>query len=197
MALGALRWRLSRGEVPLDTRLAASEIAAELGLSATPVREALSRLAGEGLLDDRRGEGFFVRRLTRADVATLFRLSLAHLAMAVEASSDEGVVEEAQHALTAEADPVEVTERAFGKWTATGGRALGFSFARLQAQLGATRRLEPRLMPDLVSEARALFLPGDDRPQRLRRLKLFYGRRVRLAGRLAELLAEGPDRDTL
>src|SRR5947209_1572479 len=85
VALGELRARLRRGAFRADERLAATDLAGEFGLSATPVREALSRLAGEGLLEDRRGLGFFVRRLSRADIAALYRLSLTHLLLALDA----------------------------------------------------------------------------------------------------------------
>jgi DNA-binding GntR family transcriptional regulator len=44
-------------------------------LSPTPVREALSRLAGEGELEERRGDGFFVRRLSAADLIPLYEMS--------------------------------------------------------------------------------------------------------------------------
>ena len=186
LALGELRTRLRRGDVPLDRRLAASEIASELGLSATPVREALSRLAGEGLLEDRRGEGFFVRRLSRADIVALYRLSLAHLALALEAQDAEAP---AEADLDPEADPVELTERLFAAWAAgSGSRALSLSYARLQGQLGAARRLEGRLLEDLREEAAGLRAGEADRSRRLARVRAFYARRVRVAGRLAELL---------
>ena len=82
LALAQLRERLRDGGFPPGMRIAATEVADTLKLSATPVREALSRLAGEGLLEDRRGQGFFLRPLSGVDIADLYRLSLTHLAMA-------------------------------------------------------------------------------------------------------------------
>ncbi|MFN3487458.1 MAG: GntR family transcriptional regulator, partial [Planctomycetota bacterium] len=61
MALTAVRDRLQSGALPPGARATAVDLADDLGLSTTPVREALSRLAGEGLLEDRRGQGYFVR----------------------------------------------------------------------------------------------------------------------------------------
>lgn len=191
LALGELRTRLRRGEIAQDRRLAATEIAAELRLSATPVREALSRLAGEGLLEDRRGEGVFVRRLSRSDLAALYRLSLAHLLIAADARGADAAP---PAGLDAADDPVELTERLFATWTvAAGSRALSRSYARLQGQLGPARRLEPRLLDDLRDEARALLCADEDRARRQARLRVFFARRVRLAGRLAELLEQGSD----
>lgn len=197
LALGELRARLRAGEAPLDTRLAATEIAAELGLSATPVREALSRLAGEGLLDDRRGEGFFVRRLGRADIAALYNLSRAHLALAIDGWASEPSLD-ASREETDPADPVAATEWLFAVWVAAGGsRVLAQAFGRIQAQLGPARRLEPRLFDDLPAEAQALLARGLDRAERLRRLRAFHARRVRAAGALADLLEQGAERHTL
>lgn len=58
-------------------------LARNLRLSATPVREALSRLAGEGLVEDRRGMGFFAWRLDAVDLIELYHLQAAYLAGAL------------------------------------------------------------------------------------------------------------------
>jgi len=74
-ALGDLRRRLREGDLEPGSRITAKEVAEGLRLSPTPVREALSRLAGEGLLEERRGDGLFVPELSATDVAGLYRLS--------------------------------------------------------------------------------------------------------------------------
>lgn len=48
------------------------DIARELGLSATPVREAVSRLVGEGMIEYRKGQGYFVPRPAPADLRELY-----------------------------------------------------------------------------------------------------------------------------
>ena len=73
LALSALRDVLRRGSFSPGARLAAAEIAENLHLSPTPVREALSRLAGEGLLEDHPGQGYFVPTLTGPDIALAAR----------------------------------------------------------------------------------------------------------------------------
>jgi DNA-binding GntR family transcriptional regulator len=57
-----LRARLMRGEFPLRTRLIEDRIAAELGVSRTPVREAMRRLLSDGLVvrDQSSGGGYYV-----------------------------------------------------------------------------------------------------------------------------------------
>src|SRR3954466_12466577 len=49
-AIGTVRELILRGELTAGTRLGEVELAERLGVSRTPVREALSRLAAEGLV---------------------------------------------------------------------------------------------------------------------------------------------------
>ncbi len=60
------------GEEPPGKRLRTEHLAAQFGISATPVREALMSLAGEGLVDFHPGRGFRVVAMTRQDVLDLF-----------------------------------------------------------------------------------------------------------------------------
>lgn len=53
-------------------RLVEADLTAELGVSRGPLREALGRLAAEGVLDLEPYRGAVVRRLTREDVEDLF-----------------------------------------------------------------------------------------------------------------------------
>lgn len=55
--------RIQRGSIAPGTRIRDAELAGELGVSRTPVREALIRLAREGALDADVGRGFRVSRL--------------------------------------------------------------------------------------------------------------------------------------
>ena len=195
LALAGLRERLRQGAFPPGSRITAVDIADELGLSATPVREALSRLAGEGLVEDRRGQGFFVRQLTAADVADLYRLSLAHLLIAQEPHRKAPRMLAAGAPVSDEAaagDPVRVVERLFVRWAVeAGSRALLASYRSLQVQLGPARRLETFVLEDLDGEAERLAgLDGAaPRVERLAALRQFHGRRIRVAEALSALLA--------
>jgi len=62
-AVAGLRERLRNGAYGQGQALTVNDLAAAFGVSATPVREALSRLAGEGLVEDRRGSGYFAWRV--------------------------------------------------------------------------------------------------------------------------------------
>lgn len=197
LALAELRRRLALGVYPADTRLTAGELAHELGLSPTPMREALARLAGEGLLEDRRGQGFFLRRLSARDVADLYRLNLAHLHVALESRRGPWPREGAAPEARAEPDPLAATEavdRLFAGWVAEAGGALVTrSYLRVQLQLAPVRRMEPRRLADLVEEHLGLAKHAKDPPaERLPAVRAFFRRRIRLAAELAESLEPPP-----
>ena len=60
-----------------DERLNESELAKQLGLSRTPLREALNRLSMEGLLHTKSGRGFFCRSLEPKEIYELYQLRAA------------------------------------------------------------------------------------------------------------------------
>ena len=65
---GVLRTRILRGEIAPGDPVRDTEVAASLGASRTPVREAMVRLAAEGLLQNRVGRGFRVPPLVRSEL---------------------------------------------------------------------------------------------------------------------------------
>jgi len=66
--LGTLRERIVRGEWRPGRRLSENDIARELGVSRTPIREAFIRLKGEGLVVVRPQNGTFVAAINLAEV---------------------------------------------------------------------------------------------------------------------------------
>ena len=69
-----LRQALDRGRWASGVPLRQEEIAAELGVSRVPVREALFQLQAEGLLQMVPNKGMYVRQESEADLRDLFRL---------------------------------------------------------------------------------------------------------------------------
>jgi hypothetical protein len=190
LALQALRDRLRVGDFVPGERIRAGALAEELRLSATPVREALARLAGEGLVEDRRGEGYFVGALSGLEIADLYRLQLAHLQVALDPRRPAPAHRRAP-TTTTDLDPVAAVERLFLGWVLqTGGRALGSSYRTIMVRLGPARRKEPLLFGDLAEEAARLAsgANGADAPAGRRQLATFHGRRVAAAERIARLL---------
>lgn len=75
-AYETLRQEILDGALPPGTLLGEVEQAERLGLSRTPLREALSRLIADGLADQTRGRGTVVSSISAADVDLLFELRL-------------------------------------------------------------------------------------------------------------------------
>lgn len=71
---GHVRKLIMSGEVRPGRFIRLDETAAELGVSVTPVREALSTLRGEGLVESVPHRGYVVNPLSREDVADIFWL---------------------------------------------------------------------------------------------------------------------------
>ena len=75
-ATSALRAAILRGELEPSTLHAVHTVAEQLGVSRTPVREALIRLSGEGLVRVHRNRGFVVLRHSPDDLCEIFSLRL-------------------------------------------------------------------------------------------------------------------------
>ncbi len=80
----ALLRAIAEGRIPPGKRLMLDDVAAQLRVSRTPVRDAVSRLVAEGLMEPSGGRGFRVTLLTRQDLAQLYDLRLMCETYAVE-----------------------------------------------------------------------------------------------------------------
>jgi len=72
-ALKRLKERILSGQIPSGAHFIADDVAQELGISRTPVREALSKLASEGLVAYN-GKGYTVAGYTARDVRELYAI---------------------------------------------------------------------------------------------------------------------------
>jgi DNA-binding transcriptional MocR family regulator len=79
----ALRQKLRAGAFTPGTRLEANRLADDIGVSMTPIRDALNRLVGERLVDAHVGEGFRVPRLSEAQLRELYEWHAAILSIAI------------------------------------------------------------------------------------------------------------------
>ncbi len=79
-----IRDAILRGELPIGTILAEAAIAEQLGISKTPVRQALQRLRTEGLLEVGARRQLLVRGLTEEHRAEILRIREALEEIAVE-----------------------------------------------------------------------------------------------------------------
>jgi hypothetical protein len=194
-ALGALRAELRAGRHPPMTRLTAGEAAERLLVSVTPVREALSRLAGEGLLLDRRGQGFFVPRLEASDVEDLYRMQRDLLLIACKGVV--GARRPGERERLPPSDPaggenddavaVPRSEQIFRRLALKSSAVLARELDRLQDQIAPVRMHEPAVLGGLSTELGELFRTMQDEPAARvgDALGGYFDRRIAVAPRLA------------
>lgn len=87
-----IRGAILAGTLPIGSRLREQALAAELGISRGPVREALQRLVQEGLAVAEPNRGVFVALLTDFELADVFvaRFAVEQTAAAIIASRRDG-----------------------------------------------------------------------------------------------------------
>lgn len=71
-----VRYRILTGDAPADQPIRQDALAAELGVSKIPLREALARLEEEGLVRLHANRGYFVRALDAAEADEVYSLRL-------------------------------------------------------------------------------------------------------------------------
>jgi DNA-binding GntR family transcriptional regulator len=74
LALQVLRDRIRTGELEPGRRLRLNELTGELGMSPTPIREALRLLQADGIVDYRPHQGIVVAELSRQELDGVLRL---------------------------------------------------------------------------------------------------------------------------
>jgi DNA-binding GntR family transcriptional regulator len=70
----AIQKRILTGDLPAGTAISELDLAKELGSSRTPIREALSQLVAEGLLEQNGSGGVLVIQLTRENIIDTYEL---------------------------------------------------------------------------------------------------------------------------
>jgi DNA-binding GntR family transcriptional regulator len=83
--------KILTGEWPGGAPVSELALAKEMGLSRTPIREAVRQLAGEGFLEDLANGGMAVAQLRRADIAELYELREAIEVYAVGKAASIGL----------------------------------------------------------------------------------------------------------
>jgi DNA-binding GntR family transcriptional regulator len=185
---------LLRGEIPLGAQLDERELAEQMGVSRTPLREAIVNLAREGIVEYRPYRGNFVRTFTAKQVDDLYqvRKALESLAvrLAVPKLSDEdidhigAILDESQLALVqGDIDGYSKADRRFHEFVArcTGNESLVDSLNRLSAQIQMVRSFANR-DPEVVART------AQERPLIL---AAFRARDANAAARLMEEHIDG------
>jgi len=157
VVLASLRRRFRDGEWVDGESLQVGDLAQQCGVSATPIREALSRLAGEGLVEDLRGRGYQARRLDGVDLLDLYRTQQAMAQMAVARCGSGVKLEFRLGPQDFIDDPVRTWEAFFEAFIrrANAGFLL-LEQRRLADRLAPARRLEPQVLAETAEAFAAL-----------------------------------------
>ncbi|MGK6311510.1 GntR family transcriptional regulator [Neorhizobium sp. DT-125] len=133
-----LRSRIVSGRLAGGQRLLPNELAADLGISPTPVKEACLRLEADGLLINSSRRGMVVRSFNEEDVEELYAARMLIEKGAVEAAFDAGRIDEALQAKLAESLE---SHRRYAKGTSLDDLAKALSHDRAfhSALVGAAR----------------------------------------------------------
>lgn len=105
----AIRGRILRRELKTGEQIPVDRVATELGVSRTPVLEAIKRLSVEGLIGIRARRGCFVLGLAAADIHEIFGLREALETYA----ADRAIVEGRHRGLADELESLSAQMRAF------------------------------------------------------------------------------------
>ncbi len=89
-----LRERIISGRLPGGRRLLPNDLAADLGISPTPVKEACLRLEADGLVSTSSRRGMVVRSFSEEDVEEIYAARILIEKGAVEAAFDAGRLDE-------------------------------------------------------------------------------------------------------
>lgn len=151
LVLRTLRDRLRAGAYPAGGPLTIIDLAREFRLSPTPVREALSRLAGQGLVEEAPGKGYFVHGLQPGDLVELLALHQLFVTAGLDAAERHQQGVRPAGRLVPPPLP-ELLSDVLGRQLARVAQAEAyFEFIALQAGsatlLRALRRLADRLAP--------------------------------------------------
>jgi len=174
----AIKERLMAGNWAPGARLEAARMADELGVSMTPVRDSLNRLAGERMVELVFGDGFRVIRLTEQRLRDMLAFNQSVLLQTLDRPSGPALFPDGASAPTAHADRV---ARVFASIVArtNNGEALE-TIRSLNDRLYAARSQDVLLFVGVDSEIESLeYLHSGDEVTDLRQGLIAYHRRRR------------------
>lgn len=193
-ALTSLRERIHSGVLAGGAPVIVQDEAARLRLSTTPVREALARLSGEGLVERAASGGYVTLRLDAAAARDRYAMQAHYVRIAVEANVRAlGSLRPPAPPFAADI-PLAAVDRLFAAIVCSAGnQVLWEAYRKVNGQLDLVRRLEAVLFDDLGAEATALYAAyaDDAAPGFGIALDRYHDRRIGAAGALAALVLSG------
>lgn len=167
-----------RGHFRPGDRIGIKDLAAQLKVSPTPLREVMSRLVGRGVVEERRSEGYYLARLDAQDITDFFRLHERCMLIAVK---------KARARLTTLSGADDAWSLFAGIAQATGDNAIIEMRALLDDRLAVVRRLEGVIV---MAEIRKFAADVDERSLTLF-IRHFHASRIAVASTLALHLVRG------
>lgn len=174
-----LKQLLRDGAYAPGHRLEANRIAEEIGVSMTPVRDALNRLAGEQLVEASRGDGFHVPRLGEGDLRDLYEWNSILVVLAARSARTILQPHAIEDAMASGSLP-DATAAIFGLLAeSVPNRELRLAIARASDRLHPFRIAEPQVLEPVIGELEELLEPSTYRLTAIRRYHLTRMRAVR------------------
>lgn len=186
----ALKEQLGGGRYAAGQQLEPVALSHELNASITPVRDALHRLVGEGLVEAPRGDGFRTLPVTEVGLRHLYRWNATLLRLAartrgggqaairkIDSEPPRATIEAAEHLFLAIA-------------AQSGNPEHTAALARLNDRLRPVRQIELVMLPGCDAEISemAACLAGDAMPELRHSLAAFHRRRERHVGEIVAAL---------
>jgi len=149
-----LKRGLMQGRWRPGERLEALRLADDFGVSMTPVRDCLNRLAGEGLVDVKPGDGFRVPRISEKMLRDMLDLNGMLLDFALQNPIDIGALVHVTRSVEDYAGRVAALFGIIAHWSAN--KALIEIVHSLGDRMHAVRRWEPQLFANCFHELEEL-----------------------------------------
>ncbi|MEO9130018.1 MAG: GntR family transcriptional regulator [Sphingomonas sp.] len=168
----ALKQMLRDGVFAPGARLEAIRLADELGVSMTPVRDVLHRLAGERLVEASSREGFHVPRLSEAGLRDLYEWNSALLSIAARTMRAGAEEEPGSPPLEVPAGADRVAALFARIAAAAPNHEIGKAIESVSDRLHPFRIIEQRILERVEGELEQLVVRGSDQPHAIRRYHL-------------------------
>lgn len=182
-----LRAGIVEGRYPPGARLVEQAIAAAIGVSRTPVREALRRLESDGLVISERNRGVVVRSVTSAEVDDLYELRGRLESYAAELAAARATPEQVAEVRAAADEFADATERV----VRARRRPARDEVAETRGVNAANRRFHGALVAAAGHERLGALLAGTvDVPLVFRALRAFDADQLRRSALFHHLIAD-------
>jgi hypothetical protein len=193
LAFASIRDHIQTGELAGGAPIIVIEEARRLQMSTTPVREALARLCGEGLVERATSGGYVALRLDAAAARDRYVMQhhYLHIAIDPDRQPHRPAPPAPSHAGTS---PGLAVDALFNSVVSiSGSTTLWDAFSRVSGQLAVLRGCEPFLFGDLKHEADSLYeaYSGGLDARFAQAVAHYHDRRLQAVGALTALSAGG------